>query len=54
LCGVEGFHRRLFTVVITSTVQQRGEWLAEVRRTMEERFPQATNGRPEKRHADGL
>jgi len=39
LCGVAGFHRRLFTVVITSTVEQRREWLAEVGRTVAEQFP---------------
>ena len=29
LCGVPGFHRRMFTVVVTSTPEQRRQWLAE-------------------------
>lgn len=45
LCGVDDFHRRLFTVVITSTEEQRLEWLTEVQRTMEERFPGTADGR---------
>lgn len=30
LCGVSGFHRRLFNVVVTSTKAQRNNWLDEV------------------------
>ena len=29
LCGVRGFYRRMFTVVVTSTPEQRRQWLAE-------------------------
>ena len=29
LCGVRNFHRRMFTVVVTSTSEQRRQWLAE-------------------------
>lgn len=29
LCGVRNFHRRMFTVVVTSTPEQRRQWLAE-------------------------
>jgi NAD(P)H dehydrogenase (quinone) len=39
LCGVDNFYRRMFNVIITSSVEQRRQWLAEVRRTMEEWFP---------------
>ena len=39
LCGVRTVHRRTFTVVVTSTPQQRQEWLAEVRATVERHFP---------------
>ena len=39
LCGVDGFHRRTFSVVITSTEAQRHEWLAEVRQAVLDRFP---------------
>lgn len=30
-CGVTNFHRRMFNVVITSTGEQRQQWLEEVR-----------------------
>jgi len=39
LCGVATVVRRTFGVVITSTEAQRHEWLAEVRRTVLDRFP---------------
>lgn len=29
LCGVRNFHRRMFSVVVTSTPQQRAAWLKE-------------------------
>jgi putative NADPH-quinone reductase len=45
LCGVLNVHRRTFTVVVTSTAQQRAEWLAEVKATVTRTFP-ATTGRP--------
>jgi NAD(P)H dehydrogenase (quinone) len=38
-CGVEGFARRLFGVVITSTPEQRQAWLREVEGTVAEAFP---------------
>ncbi|MRR18432.1 MAG: flavodoxin family protein, partial [Deltaproteobacteria bacterium] len=39
LCGVDNFHRRMFSVVITSTEARRRNWLAEVRRDVEYYFP---------------
>ncbi len=30
LCGITGFHRRMFNVVVTSTEDQRKKWLDEV------------------------
>lgn len=39
LCGVETFHRKMFRVVVTSTLQQRLEWLAEVGEIMHRFFP---------------
>jgi putative NADPH-quinone reductase len=39
LCGVQTVHRRTFTVVVTSTPQQRQEWLAEVRASVQRHFP---------------
>ncbi len=38
-CGVRGFHRRTFSVIAVSSAEQRGQWLAEVRRTMQRLFP---------------
>jgi putative NADPH-quinone reductase len=39
LCGVKNVRRRTFTVVVTSTPQQRAAWLAEVREIVTRRFP---------------
>ena len=38
LCGVKNFHRRMFEVVVTSTLKQREEWLKEVRDIVNVRF----------------
>ncbi len=40
LCGVENVYRRTFSVVITSTEQQRQSWLREVEETIKEQFKQ--------------
>ena len=47
LCGVGKFHRRAFTVVVTSTPAQRARWLAEVRRTVARCFPPRRRPRPQ-------
>jgi putative NADPH-quinone reductase len=39
LCGVTQFHRRVFGVVVTSSEEQRMEWLEEVRALVRETFP---------------
>ncbi|MGA2732929.1 MAG: NAD(P)H-dependent oxidoreductase [Syntrophobacteraceae bacterium] len=39
LCGVTGFYRRTFSVIVTSTADQRKQWLDEVRRSMDTFFP---------------
>lgn len=39
LCGVKEFHRRLFGVIVTSTPQQRAEWLAEVKAVVKNVYP---------------
>jgi NAD(P)H dehydrogenase (quinone) len=39
LCGVKAFHRRMFGVMVTSTPEQRGRWLDEVRDTVNRLFP---------------
>lgn len=39
LCGVHTFHRIMFGVVITSTLQQRQQWLKEADETVDTFFP---------------
>jgi NAD(P)H dehydrogenase (quinone) len=38
LCGVRCVIRRTFTIIVTSTEQQRAEWLAEVKSLVERTF----------------
>ena len=39
LCGVKNVQRRTFSVVVTSTPEQRAAWLLEVRTTVATSFP---------------
>jgi putative NADPH-quinone reductase len=39
LCGVEDVHREVLGVVVTSTLEQRQQWLARVRDVIARRFP---------------
>ncbi len=39
LCGVDIFHRRTFSTVVTSTEAQRRQWLAEVKAMIDSVFP---------------
>jgi NAD(P)H dehydrogenase (quinone) len=39
LCGVSDVRRRTFSVVVTSSLEERREWLAEVREIVSVRFP---------------
>jgi hypothetical protein len=39
LCGVQMFERRTFSVMVTSTVDQRRKWLLEVRGIVSTYFP---------------
>jgi NAD(P)H dehydrogenase (quinone) len=39
LCGVPKFHRRMFNIVVTSTEEDRREWLSEVVATVNRFFP---------------
>jgi len=39
LCGIKNVYRKMFTVVITSTQQQREVWLKEVAETVKKQFP---------------
>jgi NAD(P)H dehydrogenase (quinone) len=38
LCGVKTFYRETFSVVVTSTIEQRQEWLAKVRDVVQRYF----------------
>ena len=39
LCGVNNFYRIMFNIIVVSSVEQREEWLKEVRQTVTEVFP---------------
>ena len=39
LCGVDRFYRRMFSVVVSSTENERKRWLEEVRYTVHTYFP---------------
>lgn len=39
LCGVSDFYRVTFSVVVTSALERRQEWLRQVRETVERHFP---------------
>ena len=43
LCGVKNVQRRTFSVVVTSTPEQREQWLADVRRIAGAQFPGTSN-----------
>jgi len=38
-CGVKNFHRRMFGVIVTSKLEERLDWLKEVRKTVDVYFP---------------
>jgi len=40
LCGVNTYYRQTFSVVVTSAVEQRQEWLKNVREVVQRYFPQ--------------
>ena len=40
LCGVENFYRRTFGIIVTSTLEQREEWLIEVEEIVRRHFPE--------------
>ncbi len=42
LCGIKIFNRRTFSVIITSTESQRGQWLDEVKAMIDSNFPNGT------------
>jgi len=38
LCGIQGFHRKMFNIIVTSSKEQRENWLREVRETVSASF----------------
>jgi len=44
LCGVKSFYRRMFTMVVVSSPEQREQWLREVEEIIENHFPAAEEG----------
>lgn len=42
LCGVKEFYRRMFRIIVTSTPEQRQQWLREAREAVTEFFPVAS------------
>jgi NAD(P)H dehydrogenase (quinone) len=40
LCGVKNIYRRMFSIIVTSTEEQRKAWLREVVDTVNEYFPE--------------
>jgi len=39
LCGVKKFHRKMYGVIVTSTPEQRKEWLSDVQAIIQDHFP---------------
>jgi putative NADPH-quinone reductase len=39
LCGVQQFYRKMYGVVVTSTPEQRNQWLDEIQETVRRHFP---------------
>jgi putative NADPH-quinone reductase len=39
LCGVDSFYRKMYRVIVTSTPEQRREWLQDVEETVVRFFP---------------
>jgi NAD(P)H dehydrogenase (quinone) len=39
LCGITGFYRKMFSVIVESTAQQRSAWLDEVEEIVDSNFP---------------
>ena len=43
LCGITNFHRRMFNVIVTSTEDQRRDWLIDVEKDIHTFFPKITS-----------
>ena len=46
LCGVKVFFRKMFSVVVVSTLEQRKRWLEEVQEIVTRHFPPASSAEP--------
>ena len=42
LCGIKNFYRKMFSIVVTSSEDQRMDWLEEVRQTIDRYFAKGT------------
>jgi NAD(P)H dehydrogenase (quinone) len=49
LCGVRSFHRRMFTIVVTSTRQQRAAWIEEAKGICRKAFEGDPHNKPDAR-----
>lgn len=49
LCGVTSFYRRNFGVIVTSTLEERKNWLREVEELVSRYFPKVKAAAPKKR-----
>jgi putative NADPH-quinone reductase len=45
LCGVTGFYRRIFSIIVTSTADQREQWIREVGTIIDSLFPKGGDTR---------
>jgi putative NADPH-quinone reductase len=52
LCGVQNVQRRTFSVIVTSTPEQRAQWLAEVRQIVGAHFQAAKKPQTSMAHHD--
>lgn len=41
-CGVKNFYRKMYGVIVSSTPEQREQWLQDVRETVNKHFPSVT------------
>ncbi|GAB6151953.1 hypothetical protein JCM17380_07030 [Desulfosporosinus burensis] len=39
LCGVRNFYRKMYGVVVTSSIEQREDWLEDVKKVVNTYFP---------------
>ena len=39
LCGVENFYRKMYRVIVTSSQEERQQWLEDVEKTVDKYFP---------------